>query len=338
MSFDDELRDTMRAHDTEAPTVADLGPAPWHRTTHRTWWPAAAAAAIVLLATGITLAVRHSGGHQSSAASVANATCPQRYPVKSLSPWVPQRAEGVDAASRLVPDEVPTSVFICGYLGGRAQLTGRRAVTANLRGLREALTWVPAGDRRGAPCTADLQPHDGDNFLIHLTYPSGAMWVSAPGDHCDGSTNGTFSSTANLRASVIPAYETGAWANQPARGKDGRCGVFTQGRLGQEANLVPDHPTTLVICTGSPRQQVTTVSVDAIDRVVTALNALPTIPETYECGPSPDKFYDLAFEYDRGPAVIVNLTPGCQPEIDNGSLQSRSAASIVPLVEQLLNR
>lgn len=347
MSFEDELRNTMRDHDHEAPKADSLPPSRWRRSPRRTWWPALAAAAVVVLAAAIALAVHNSGGHRAlaadtssapnepSATNTVDATCPQRYRVDSNTPWVPQHAVGIDAGSRLVPDEVPTSAFVCGYLNGSAELSGTRPITANLGGLRDTLTWQPHGPNFPA-CTADLQQNDHDAYLIHLTYPSGAMWVSAPGDHCEGASNGTFSSPANLKLSVVPAYENGAWPTLPTGAGGPACGVQSSGRFGDETALVPGQPDELIACNGPTRRQSTTRSAATIDRIAHALNELPTKPTTGQCGPSPDTFYDLVFLYDRGPAVIVWLSPGCKPEVANGSLQSESAASIVPLVEQLL--
>jgi hypothetical protein len=38
----------------------------------------------------------------------------------------------------------------------------------------------------------------------------------------------------------------------------------------------------------------------------------------------------------RSPAVSVNITSGCHPEIDHLDLQSNSASGIVPVIQQLL--
>jgi hypothetical protein len=44
----------------------------------------------------------------------------------------------------------------------------------------------------------------------------------------------------------------------------------------------------------------------------------------------------LLFSYPEGPPVSVSITSGCHPEIDNPDLQSNSASSILPVIQQLL--
>ena len=50
----------------------------------------------------------------------------------------------------------------------------------------------------------------------------------------------------------------------------------------------------------------------------------PTTPE-----------YQLLFSYPEGPPVSVFILSGCRPEIDNLDLQSNSASSILPVIQQL---
>jgi hypothetical protein len=349
MSFEDELRETMRAHDADAPSAADLPPLP-SRARRRMLLPVVAAAVVLLVAGGaFAITQVQSDSHHTTAigpttAPASAGACPAKYQDDHNKPWVPADPIGIDAATRLVPDEVPSSAFICAYLDGHVTLSGTRDITQNLDGLRDMLSWEPRDTGAERLCTLDIQRQDGDNYLIRVVYPSGAIWVSAPGYHCDGSSNGAFTSIANLRDAVMASYATGAWASAvtPIRRAPG-CGVLSQGRLGQETAMVPGTPNQLAVCMqqSSVTRRSTTVSSDAIRGVARRLNELPNFRTTYSCTPGPtghvDALYYLEFRYARGPSVVVDLTPGCRPEVENFSLEADSASSVLPLVEQLLN-
>jgi hypothetical protein len=72
--------------------------------------------------------------------------------------------------------------------------------------------------------------------------------------------------------------------------------------------------------------------------LVSALNRLPTRPSTRSCSgsPSPAAGYQLLFSYPEGPPVLVSVLSGCHPAIDDLDLQSGSASSILPVIQQLL--
>jgi hypothetical protein len=72
------------------------------------------------------------------------------------------------------------------------------------------LAWVPptpARARRACPDYASIT--DGDYYLIGLSYPGATVWVAAPGNHCEGSSNGVFFSTANLSVLALSWYKAG---------------------------------------------------------------------------------------------------------------------------------
>jgi hypothetical protein len=48
------------------------------------------------------------------------------------------------------------------------------------------------------------------------------------------------------------------------------------------------------------------------------------------------RLYSLIFGYPEGPGVQIVVNTGCVPAIDNGSLQSGSARTIVPIIVRLL--
>jgi len=85
--------------------------------------------------------------------------------------------------------------------------------------------------------------------------------------------------------------------------------------------------TSLTICT--PAAHTLTTGYQAL---TTALNSLPARPFTRTCPP----FYQLVFSYPQGPPVQVAIARGCHPAINNLSLQSASASSILPIIQQLL--
>jgi hypothetical protein len=98
--------------------------------------------------------------------------------------------------------------------------------------------------------------------------------------------------------------------------------------------MVPAGSTSLIIC--APKAQRTIIS--GHQSLVRALDQLPTRVSTHTCSgsPGPGSYYQLLFSYREGPAVSVRITLGCQPAIDSGDLQSASASSVMPLVQELL--
>ena len=338
MNFEDELRETMRAHDHEAPTVAGLAERPWMRR-RRTWLPLAAAAVVVAVAVGVVAGTRsspqeHNGDRTlPQPAGLTIGDCPRH-----TSDAVPARPDGVDGTDRLVPDATPTGVIVCAYLhDDRGALTGARALSGALSAVSETLSWEPRGTTDSWPCATYLAITDGDNYFIGLTYADAAVWVAAPGDHCAGASNGRFSTPANLRALAETAYQSGVWdpsAGQPKRHDP--CAQTGVGRLGQDSAMVPASPTELHICAGN----VDTGTAYDPAPLLAALNRLPTDESThqYDCaqaGGQPASSYKLRFGYADGPDVLVDVLAGCTPAIDNGTLSSDDASTIMALLREL---
>lgn len=347
MSFEDEIRETMRAHDSEAPSAHGLV-LPSQHTRHTRWVLPAVAAAAVIAVSGAVVAIAHLNGSPTasqkspapahhSAASNTSADCPAQYDTAASDPWVPDGPEGVDAASRMVPDETPTSVRVCAYLhGDDGALTGDRALQGDLDAVTQTLTWLPRGTN-SFPCAAYLAVTDGDNYLIGLSYADGRVWVAAPGNHCDGASNGEFRTTMNLMAFADAAYTSGRWdpnAGQPAHPSP--CSMSDAGRLGQDQTFVPDAPRGLTICAGPDGQDEIGSNFNPAP-FAAVLNHLTTTADTgaYDCaqaGGTPRNVYNLRFSYLEGPDVVVQILDGCTPAVVNHNLASDDDSGIMALL------
>lgn len=183
------------------------------------------------------------------------------------------------------------------------------------------------------PCTAVGGKQT--NYLIGLTYPGGGRtWVASTDDpnDCVATSNGEFSSFGVVGPSVTDAFTSGHW---PAR-SSASCNQPGQdiGRLGQDAVMVPPGSTSLTICTPAPR-----TLFSGYQALTAALNSLPARQSTHTCadgtGPA-TSFYQLLFTYALGPPVQVTITSRCHPAIDNNSLQSPNARTVLPLIQHLL--
>lgn len=354
MTFEDELRAAMLAHDEEAPTetarilaaVRATGDQPTPR--RRGWlWPAAAAAAVVLVTVGVVTAVhsaRPSRGGPAVAASRAPssipassaavpsaaqvaAACPARVESKTAPLSVPAPPHGVSAGDRLVPDRVPSVVIVCAYLQGETR-TGARALSGNLGAVTNSLTWLPPPNPTRQGCLSYLARTDFDSYLIQLRYGSATVWVAAPGNHCTGASNGEFSTSSNLRDLTSEAYTSGRWpSSAQVPGNDvTACGAY--GRLGQQTTMVPGQPDSVTICRHNHAPQTTT----DVAALVAALNHAPTRVSTGTAQCTDNIQYVLRFDYASGPSVSLTVMPGCTPQIDNGSLTSNGAANVTRLL------
>jgi hypothetical protein len=348
--IEDTLRQVMAGHDQEAPSEADLlralraasGPASRdgrRRSRIRWYLPLGAAAAVAAVVAGSvwvgTLVPAARQGPGTSVAPAAHLSCPARY--AGSAPWVPARPAGVDGRARLVPRTTPSSALICAYDGSNTArrqagwaLSGRRPLAGGLAALAAQLSWQP----RGAPGACTAIGGKQTNYLIGLTYPGGGrIWVAAtldPND-CVATSNGEFSSPGVVGPIVTRAFTSGRWpTRQPVACN--RAGQDT-GRLGQGAVMVPPGSISLTICTAAAR-----TLTSGYRALTSALNSLPVRPSTHSCGsaPGPAAFYRLLFSYPQGPPVEIIITGSCRPAIDNGSLQSASARSIVPIIQHLL--
>jgi hypothetical protein len=349
----------MAAHDGEAPRTVDLlaaltrADAPEvaraaRRPRQRHWppWllPVAAAAAVAAVMVGGAWAggLLGSGQAEHHLVGTPSLACPARYRIPP--PWVPAKPAGVDGRSRLVPLRTPTSAVVCGYdpnlnfkslaghLKGRT-LTRHRRLSGGLAALVGDLAWMPRllhGQQ--IACLTVLGPQH--NYLIGLAYRGGGrIWVSTTSDPsgCILTSNGDFTGVGNVSAEANTALRTGSWPTRPQQ-----VSCAGGGRLGQEMVMVPAGSTSLTICSGHDVRRLTS----GYQRLVTALNALPTHMSTRGCQMRPPfhgQDYQLVFAYPQGPPVQVRITAACFPQIDNLSLQANSAKTIVPLIQWLLH-
>ena len=335
MSLEDEIRETMRAHDAEAPSAHGLVMPGQH--SRRTRWlaPVAAAAVVVAVAGGWFAADQLTGSSHKAPVAGSTDECPTAYPSNNTY-WVPSKPSVAGADDRLVPDVTPESMQVCAYLHeDNGQLTGQQAVTSNLSAAAQTLTWLPR-NMGSHPCALYYAVTDGDNYLIELSYPDGVIWLGAPGNHCSGASNGDFETRANLRQFAADAYSVGAWRPPGLDQPPTTCGYkWAPGRLGDDKVMVPGAPESVTICSDGRSQ--TTVNPSAL---VAELNALPTQPST-GCHPTHDPNftmidYYLYFNYAEGPPAVVDVVVGCTPNVDNSALQAQADQQLVELIQQML--
>jgi hypothetical protein len=358
--IEDDIGRVMAEHDDEAPGTADLlgalGHAAWPRRRRARWYaPLSAGLAIAAVAVGSIWVGQLIGNHRQAGPKPNEVgggvplTCPSRY--AGDAPWVPAEPTRVNGRPRLVPRRTPSSALVCAYAGSNTAkeqagwaLSGQRLLTGGLADLAGQLAWQPrVVPGQDFPCTLMGGPQT--NYLIGLTYRGGGgIWVAATEDPnvCVHSSNGEFTSFGVIGSVVTRAFGAGRWpAPAPASCTGSGPGA---GRLGQETAMVPSGSRSLIICVGHPgspgrdRGEID-AHTSGYQALVSALNQLPTRLSTRGCsnssGPSSPS-YHLLFSYARGPAVLVLIHRGCHPEIDNLSLQSDNASSIIPLIRQLL--
>jgi hypothetical protein len=354
---EDAVRETMRARDADAPAAAGFRFHPPTTPAHHRfrWVPAVAVAASVAIVIGIVVAVvpaspsRHTTAPPTAAVPVLD--CPATWPAatspKDLYPLPAARADALTVSDRLVPTTAPVHAVVCAYLHGNAgRLTGSNVLDSGLAAIPDTLAWLPP-EAADVGCLDYIAPTDGDSYLIGLSYPTGTMWVAAPGDHCLGASNGRFATHTHVATEASSAYRTGRWT-PPVQTQMYGCPV-TPGRLGQERVLVPGTPVSVLVCaTGggqfSPHSGVSTsragTTADAVS-LVAALNALPTQPDNgvYKC--LVPKFgnpgtYIAVFGYRAGPPVAVSIPGGCG--IANGNLQAPYDPGVVVTIKKILDR
>ena len=193
----------------------------------RTLAPVLGALAIAVLALVLIFTVGVSNDSSSPAAARATKvakdkglTCPTSYSQTGgdTNGWVPIQPQGLNGDDALVPDQTPTHAVVCAYLAGAqpavtksVALTGRHLLTGSLAGLVRTLSAAPRIGGAKAACAAVLTQADSRDYLIGLRYGSSALWVSAPGYHCAGSTNGSFTTSENISGSAAASYAAGKW-------------------------------------------------------------------------------------------------------------------------------
>lgn len=269
--------------------------------------------------------------------------CPKTVPAgRQNTPRVPAVPRGLDAAARLVPLRVPARAIVCAYIApiSPAGKSGSVLLTGDLSGVMNDLAWIPPAPTLAMACPSYLSVTDGDYYLIGLSYPGATVWVAAPGNHCQGSSNGVFSSTANLSRQALSWYKAQHWVATP--GSDDACEPSGFGRFGQQSSMVPGHPVSVSVCEASAvgRKATQRIENSGVDRLAKTLNALRTSPLKGTCERSgqPLTEYNLLFGYAQGPPVNVSLLRSCTPAINNGSLQANDPTTVLPLIQELLQR
>ena len=277
-----------------------------------------------------------------SARPVTSLTCPKTIPAeRRTNPWLPAAPRGLDGSARLAPLAVPARVIICAYIGPRSSAgkSGSVLLTGDLSGVMSDLAWIPP--TKAGVCADYLRPADGDYYLIGLSYPRSTEWVAAPGNHCAGSSNGVFSSSANLSARASAWYQARHWTAAPT--STDACHPSGFGRLGQQSSMVPDHPVSVSLCEVSAAGDGKTTQrteASGVGTLASALNGLRASPWQGQCKlvGRPLTEDKLLFGYVEGPPVLVSLASNCTPAINNGSLQANSTTTVLPLIRDLLGQ
>lgn len=259
---------------------------------------------------------------------------------------VPAMPQGVDGRSRLLPDRQPSSLVDCAYPvvdNGAATPTGppfamakrTLATTSQVDDVVALLAWAPLDTGRGTVCTMIAGPEAV--HLIGARYDDAIVWVAALAEpnRCKPATNGDF------RTPLPVGYQLDQWFG--ARPTDSppqpACDRRVGGRLGDDVALVPDGDPIVTVCrpTGSGMRE-HRLSTDQSRQVVSALRSLPTEPAHQMCAASttPDgaKEFRLVLDYGRGPDVIIDVTPDCQPELLSSARSADDAGAVIDLVEQ----
>ncbi|WP_203979856.1 hypothetical protein [Planotetraspora silvatica] len=219
--------------------------------------------------------------------------------------------------------------MICAYPGVNTDLGGERL--AGTRTLTDAgqlahdLGYLPVGwdnlacTNMGGPMT---------NYLVRFTYADGrSLWVGSAEEvnHCALTTNGTATSSTYVGDRITDAYRKGPATS--AREKD-PCRTW-MARRGQNARMVPDEPTSLVVCRLDPQGGQASraeYGTDVARPLATMLNALDARKSDNDCRQTEDAdpgvILRLVFGYADGPPTAVMVQAFCRPSVNNGLLQA----------------
>jgi len=348
-NFDDELRETMRAHDRLAPSMQTFrfhAPAPGPVIhIRRTVLAASIAAVGLVVSTAIVVLVRsdrqtHAGAPTPTASSQASqptddrVSCPARADPATTDYLKVGPSVGIDTKASLVPASAPAQVVICAYqVADKGKLTGRRTLDSGLAEFASQLHWLPPRPRNTS-CALYLTATDGEYYLIHASYPNGSLWIAAPGQHCLGASNGTFEST-NLSEQAGTAYATARWPADPVTADACHAG---RGRLGQQDHLVPDSPTGITVC---DRGRTTAGTSAAAIQLASALNRLHTTSTqpAFSCNNGvPMSESMLTFTYPDGPPLQITILHGCTPDLTNGNLDAQQSNTITTKINNIQAR
>lgn len=265
----------------------------------------------------------------------------------AAEPGVPAPPESLDLEGRLAPDAVPDVVTLCRYElargGGSRDLVGSRRITDGVDRIGADLSEVAhqgSGERVRCMIDAETTP-----YLLRLDFPTGAVWIAAEADETCG-YEGTSTSNGEGRFDHVgndlaDAYEAGRWTGLDTR----RCADAMVQRRGATTGLVPAGVTSARVCSLISSGTYTTRSIegDALDELVQALSAAPLVPidqgrdasRATRCSPggSVPATRQVVLRYDHGPAVVVSVYPGCDPQLITGSRR----ADLTPELRELLD-
>lgn len=141
--------------------------------------------------------------------------CPEFFE-HADTPWVPARPAGAHPKDKLVPTLHPTHVTICRYAGRSREslhLAGQRELTGKLDVVVDSLRTETVRKKISFACIEP--PASTEDYLIGMRYAEAIVWVSAPGEKCLGSSNGSRYSHTNLSAIAAASYAARTWVSSP---------------------------------------------------------------------------------------------------------------------------
>lgn len=302
--------------------------------------------------------------------------CPTSVPVGDFS-WVPKPANRLASPTGLVPAGAPAAAVICRFPvdpvvvgpntappGARPYpipvppsggvLWGRTVLSSGLATLATDLATAPRDS--GVPRTCTMIGGGRTAYLLGLEYAGGVVWVRADVEpnHCDGSTNGEYTSSSGYGEVFASAFASRTWLGTAALNAR-TTGCYPRaayGQKGQEDSLAPGEPVTVTICATpaydpntavsstdqQPVQPSVRLSADQAGPVLRALRALPGTPGSQTCqGPDGGKIrptsYRVAMDYANGGSVYVDVLPGCRPEVLGIQLQAPDGSAVVAAIK-----
>lgn len=213
----------------------------------------------------------------------------------------------------------------------------QRLITGNLSGIAE-LHWAPPLGKATVACTA--MGGDTTVQLLGLRYADRLVWVRADKDvnKCSEAGNGEFVARPYLGGLLDEAGRQGRW---PGLGSQNGCDIMPFGRFGQQNSMAPGGVSAIDVCTTGNSETVlsgTITDPDAIKQVTHLLNQQATAPSTPSCMPikgAEQTDVTLGLRYPDGPRVTVRVNTGCDPGLNNDSVQASAPAELAPLLKRL---
>ncbi len=282
--------------------------------------------------------------------------CPDSTVAPHLEPAVPQQPPQA-VRDRLVPPQLPTSAWMCRYepvveVGHEAsaapkastrRFEGAVELLGDLGGLRD-LAWArrAPGPLASKFCTTMGGPVTP--YLLRLSYPSGDVWIYGSSDpnYCAGASNGAFTTGAYLGAAFDEAYRSAHWPAAGLAESRNPCQNGLEGRLGDDAALVPGNgrPVSVTVCLPRGRPAVPITLDDGTSRaVLDALRALPTQPGNDMGCTSNEQLhrsYFLRINYADGPPAWVMVGTGCVRGVSNQAISAVDATTVLAPIDAAL--